>query len=98
QTWTRLGNRVGPQTLDGTLSHFMGHRWGLFHYATQTAGGHVDVDHFLLSDTLTAQNVPVTTDALDDALARARAVDPTGHSAEDLAALQVALDKAQAAR
>ncbi|WKK70395.1 family 43 glycosylhydrolase [Rathayibacter oskolensis] len=54
-TWTRLGDRVGPQTLDGTLTHFMGHRLGLFSYATQTTGGHVDVDSFLLSDTLSSE-------------------------------------------
>ena len=60
--WTQLGSRVGPQTLDGSLAHFMGHRVGLFNYATQETGGHVDFDDYLLSDTLTAQDRPLDTE------------------------------------
>ena len=75
-TWTQLGNRVGPQTLDGSLAHFMGHRVGLFNYATQQAGGHVDFDHYLLSDTLTAQNLPLDTSDLDAAIAYAATLRP----------------------
>lgn len=98
QTWTKLGNRVGPQTLDGTLAHFMGHRWGLFNYAIQSAGGHVDVDNFLLSDKLTSQNIPVTTTALDATIAKAQALVETDHPAEQWAEFVVARDKAVAAR
>lgn len=97
-TWTKLGNRVGPQALDGSLAHFMGHRWGLFNYATQTAGGHVDVDYFALSDTLTAQNVPVTTTAIDTAIAQAQGLDGDRYPAEQWEALQQALAGAIAAR
>lgn len=55
QTWHTLGN--GPQAplkVDWGLSHFMGYRFGLFNYATQSTGGAVDADYFYLSDTLTA--------------------------------------------
>lgn len=33
-----------------TLSHFMGYRFALFNYATQTTGGYVDFDYFRVSD------------------------------------------------
>jgi beta-xylosidase len=85
-TWNKLGNRVGPQTLDGSLTHFMGHRVGLFNYATQQAGGHVDFDHYLLSDTLTSQNLPLDKTDLDAAIAYAQSLDegdyPEGEWAE----------------
>ena len=37
-----------------TLPHFMGYRFGLFNYATKTAGGFVDFDYFRVSDQITA--------------------------------------------
>ncbi len=98
QNWTQLGNRVGPQTLDGTLTHFMGHRFGLFSYATQQTGGHVDFDHYLLSDKLTSQNLPLDTSDLDAAIAHAATLDEADYPAEAWAAMQSALVKAQAAR
>ncbi|TDC02120.1 glycosyl hydrolase 43 family protein [Micromonospora fluostatini] len=97
-TWTQLGNRVGPQTLDGSLAHFMGHRVGLFTYATQQRGGHVDFDHYLLSDTLTAQNRPLTTAALDAAIAYAATLDESDHPADAWAAMRAALTAATTAR
>jgi hypothetical protein len=36
--------------MEYTLPHFMGYRFGLFHFATQTEGGHVDFDFFRVSD------------------------------------------------
>src|SRR5690606_36179708 len=94
-TWQQLGNRVGPQTLDGTLTHFMGHRVGLFHYATQEAGGHVDFDHYLLSDTLTAQNKPLDKSDLDAAIAYAGTLDSERYPSEEWAELEALLEHAQ---
>jgi beta-xylosidase len=97
-TWHELGSRVGPQTLDGSLAHFMGHRWGLFDYATRQAGGNVDFDHYLLSDTLTAEGKPLDTGGLDAAIAHAATLDQDHYPAEAWAAMREALRKAQAAR
>ncbi|UOE44018.1 family 43 glycosylhydrolase [Agromyces larvae] len=97
-TWTKLGDRVGPQTLDGTLSHFMGHRVGLFDYATLEAGGHVDFDHFLLSDTLTSQGLPLDTTDLDAAIAHAATLDPADYPAAEWEELQNVLTAATSAR
>lgn len=95
-TWTQLGNRVGPQTLDGALTHFMGHRVGLFAYATQEAGGHVDFDHYLLSDVLTSQNQPLDKSDLDAAIAHAATLDAADYPAEEWAGMQELLADAQA--
>lgn len=97
-TWTKLGGRVGPQALDGSLAHFMGHRFGLFNYATQSTGGRVDFDYYALSDTLTADNVPIGTTEIDAAIAQARALRAADYPAEAWAGLQTALTKAVAAR
>ncbi|MGC4748337.1 hypothetical protein ACLQ28_22180 [Micromonospora sp. DT201] len=96
--WTRLGNRVGPQSLDGSLAHFMGHRVGLFNYATQETGGSVDFDNFLLSDTLTAQSRPLDTTTLDSAIAHAQTLDSRHYPADAWAATQSALAAATSAR
>lgn len=95
-TWQQLGNRVGPQTLDGTLTHFMGHRVGLFHYATQEAGGIVDFDHYLLSDTLTAQNQPLDKSDLDAAIAYAGTLDADRYPSDEWAQMEKLLEDAQA--
>ncbi|WP_123604774.1 family 43 glycosylhydrolase [Micromonospora sp. Llam0] len=97
-SWTPLGDRVGPQTLDGSLAHFMGHRVGLFTYATQSTGGHVDFDHYLLSDTLTAQAQPLRTADLDAAIAYAATLRAADYPADAWAAMRAALDDAVAAR
>jgi beta-xylosidase len=47
KTWTRIGSVL---QMSYTLPHFMGYRFGLFNYATKTAGGYVDFDYFRLSD------------------------------------------------
>jgi beta-xylosidase len=96
--WTQLGGRVGPQTLDGSLTHFMGHRVGLFSYATQEKGGHVDFDYNLLSDTLTAQGLPLDMADLDAAIAYAGTLDKRDYPKEAWAAMRAALADAKAAR
>ncbi|MFD0783860.1 family 43 glycosylhydrolase [Micromonospora azadirachtae] len=96
--WTRMGGRVGPQTLDGSLAHFMGHRVGLFNYATQETGGHVDFDYYLLSDKLTAQGLPLDTTSLDAAIAHAGTLDRHYYPRDAWAAMQAALADAKAAR
>jgi beta-xylosidase len=98
QTWTRLGNRVGPQTLDGSLAHFMGHRLGVFGYATQRTGGSVDVDHFLLSDVLTSQGLPVDRSRLDAAVSYAGGLDAAAHPEQAWQEMQRALAAARAAQ
>ncbi|MEV4714549.1 glycoside hydrolase 43 family protein [Micromonospora sp. NPDC049374] len=96
--WSQLGSRVGPQTLDGSLAHFMGHRVGLFNYATQQTGGQVDFDHFLLSDTLTAQGRPLDTSRLDAAIAHAGSLNEADHPADAWAVMLARLAEAQTAR
>jgi beta-xylosidase len=42
-----LWKPIGAQLkMEYTLPHFMGYRFGLFNFATQTPGGYVDFDHF----------------------------------------------------
>ncbi|MHC2998272.1 family 43 glycosylhydrolase [Microbacterium sp. HJ5] len=94
-TWNQLGSRVGPQTLDGTLTHFMGHRVGLFNYATQQAGGHVDFDHYLLSDTLTAQNQLLDKSDLDAAVDHASTLDEHDYPAAEWAEFEELLADAE---
>jgi hypothetical protein len=96
--WAPLGEPVGPLRLDGALSHFMGHRFGLFAYSTQESGGHVDFDHYLLSDTLTADGAPVDTGLLDAAVARAQRLDRHDYPADAWRAMRVKLQKAKVAR
>jgi len=43
KTWTVIGK---PLQMAYTLPHFMGYRFGLFNYATKSAGGFVDFDYF----------------------------------------------------
>jgi len=43
QTWTNIGTTLNMQW---TMTHFTGARFGLFNYATRTAGGYVDFDYF----------------------------------------------------
>lgn len=52
-SWTAVGNELSMRY---TIPHFMGYRFGLFHYATQTPGGHADFDFFRLSDRITRGN------------------------------------------
>lgn len=43
KTWKTIGS---PLHMTYTLPHFMGYRYGLFNYSTQTTGGVVDFDFF----------------------------------------------------
>jgi beta-xylosidase len=43
KTWTTIGE---PIKMPYTIPHFMGYRFGLFTYATQTPGGYADFDYF----------------------------------------------------
>jgi beta-xylosidase len=92
--WTKLGNAVGPLEFGGSI-HFMGHRVGLFNYATQQTGGHVDFDEFLLSDTLTSQNQPLDNSDLDAAIAYAESLDSGDYPAEAWTVMLETLAKAQ---
>jgi beta-xylosidase len=47
KTWKSIGSQL---KMEYTLPHFMGYRFGLFNYATKTAGGYVDFDYFHISD------------------------------------------------
>lgn len=47
KTWKRIGSQL---KMEYTLPHFMGYRFGLFNYASQTPGGYVDFDYFHISD------------------------------------------------
>jgi len=53
--WTAIGR---PLQMAYTLPHFMGYRFALFHYATQTAGGSVDFDYFRAGSKVTGENGP----------------------------------------
>lgn len=51
-TWTRIGS-VLPMAY--TLPHFMGYRFGLFNFATKTAGGFVDFDYYRVCDQISVK-------------------------------------------
>jgi len=53
KSWTPIGSEL---KMTYTLPHFMGYRFGLFNYATKTAGGFVDFDYFRVSDKMTGTN------------------------------------------
>lgn len=48
--WTAIGNTL---QMSYTLPHFMGYRYALFYYSTQSAGGNVDFDYFRIEKQLT---------------------------------------------
>ncbi len=52
ETWTKIG---GVLQMSYTLPHFMGYRFGLFNFATKTAGGFVDFDYYRVSDEITVE-------------------------------------------
>lgn len=47
KTWLPVGTQL---KMAYTLPHFMGYRFGLFNYATKTAGGFADFDFFRIMD------------------------------------------------
>jgi beta-xylosidase len=54
-TWTALG---GELKMTYTLPHFMGYRFGLFHYATKAPGGFADFDFFRVGVAAPQGNAP----------------------------------------
>lgn len=53
KSWTAIGSEL---KMSYTIPHFMGYRFGLFNYATKTAGGHADFDYFHVTERLTSAN------------------------------------------
>ncbi|MHC4567361.1 MAG: glycoside hydrolase family 43 protein [Planctomycetota bacterium] len=51
-TWTKIGSVL---QMAYTLPHFMGYRFGLFNFATKTAGGFVDFDYYRVSDEISVE-------------------------------------------
>lgn len=51
KTWTKIGSVL---QMSYTMPHFMGYRFGLFNYATKTAGGFVDFDYYRIADEISA--------------------------------------------
>jgi beta-xylosidase len=51
EDWSAIGE---PLQMVYTFPHFMGYRFGLFNFATKTAGGFVDFDYMRLSDKIIA--------------------------------------------
>ena len=47
ENWKQYGEEL---KMKYTLPHFMGYRFGLFNFATETIGGFVDFDWFRISD------------------------------------------------
>src|SRR5690606_41899338 len=45
--WSPIGNELHTEYL---LTHFMGYRFALFHFGTQSTGGYVDFDFFHVSE------------------------------------------------
>jgi len=58
-TWTKIGSVL---QMAYTLPHFMGYRFGLFNFATETAGGYVDFDYYRIGDELVSP-APAAADA-----------------------------------
>ncbi len=50
KTWISIGE---PLHMAYTIPHFMGYRFGLFNYATRSAGGYADFDFFHITDSIT---------------------------------------------
>jgi beta-xylosidase len=45
--WEKIGSEL---QMSYTMPHFMGYRFGLFNYATKTAGGYADFDYYHVTD------------------------------------------------
>jgi beta-xylosidase len=52
ETWTRIGTVL---QMAYTLPHFMGYRFGLFNFATKSAGGFMDFDYYRVSDKISVE-------------------------------------------
>ena len=52
-SWNRIGNTL---QMSYTLVHFMGYRFALFNYATESTGGYVDFDYFRINNSSTVES------------------------------------------
>jgi beta-xylosidase len=52
-SWDRIGNTL---QMSYTLVHFMGYRFALFNYATESIGGYVDFDYFRINNSSTVES------------------------------------------
>jgi beta-xylosidase len=52
KAWTKVGAVL---QMSYTLPHFMGYRFGLFNFATKTAGGVADFDYYRVSDEISME-------------------------------------------
>lgn len=96
QQWHDLGSPAGPLTMDWSLSHFMGYRFGIFNYALESTGGHVDVDHYLLSGTLSSDGLELDRALLDDSIAAAATFGESDLAPDQWEELQAVLARARA--
>ena len=63
-SWIKIGDTL---QMGYSLTHFMGYRFGLFNYATKTAGGYVDFDYFRVNNRMTGtEATTVLTAGLQD--------------------------------
>jgi beta-xylosidase len=53
KAWTKIGSVL---QMTYSVPHFMGYRFGLFNYATKTAGGFVDFDYYHVDDEIADTN------------------------------------------
>jgi beta-xylosidase len=53
KAWTKIGSVL---QMKYSTPHFMGYRFGLFNYATKTAGGFVDFDYYHVDDEIADTN------------------------------------------
>jgi beta-xylosidase len=51
--WISIGKSI---KMPYTIPHFMGYRFGLFNYASKTAGGFADFDYFRIDDKISKNN------------------------------------------
>jgi beta-xylosidase len=65
KAWTAIG---GELKMSYTIPHFMGYRFGLFNYATKTPGGHVDFDHYRITDRIEPAAPPAPSAAAEKAV------------------------------
>lgn len=59
--YTKIGTTL---QMSYTLSHFMGYRFAIFSYATESVGGTIDVDHFRLEEYQVPHAPPDALDAM----------------------------------
>lgn len=52
KTWKSIGETL---KMPYTIPHFMGYRFGLFHYASKKLGGFTDFDYFRISDKISTK-------------------------------------------